>query len=277
MIEPAPAKINLALVVGPLRPDGKHELVTLFERLDLVDDVQLEPAVELAVTGFPEDTIVAAAITAAAEAAGIEPRFHAVLTKRIPVAAGLGGGSSDAAAALRAVNRFLPKPLGREVLHRIATRLGADVPFFLTDGPQLGSGDGSDLAPVAVPRNYTAVLWLPSGERKSSTREIYARFDWREGANGFDERRSELFAAVGRLRSVRDLARLPPNDLARSTRVARLLALGAFRADVSGAGPVLYGLFEEPGDAEKAAGRLATEGQTWVCRPFGGRGAGDTA
>src|SRR5581483_6137280 len=101
---PAHAKINLALVVGPHRPDGKHEVATVLQRLALCDWIDVEPAGELAVEGFPEDTLVAGALRRLAEAAGVEPCWRARIEKHLPVAAGIGGGSSDAATALRLAN-----------------------------------------------------------------------------------------------------------------------------------------------------------------------------
>ena len=92
---PAPAKLNLALVVGPKRADDKHELTTVYQRIDLCDRVALAPGTALAVDGFSEDTLVRRALESLAEAAGTEPSWRARLTKRIPVASGLGGGSSD--------------------------------------------------------------------------------------------------------------------------------------------------------------------------------------
>ncbi len=269
MILQAPAKINLALVVGPVRANGKHELATVFERVDLADEVEVGPADTLQVTGFPEDTIVRAAVEALAAAAAVAPRFSVALTKKIPVASGLGGGSSDAAAVLLEINRRLPRPLPTPTLHAIASEVGADVAFFLADGPQLGTGDGSDLTPLQLPRDYSVVLWHPTGEHKAATREVYRRFDEREGATGFEERRQALLEALTRVRRPRDLALLPPNDLAASPSCERLLALGAFRADVSGAGPVLYGLFDDLDAAGGAAATLAGSGWTRVCRPGG--------
>jgi 4-diphosphocytidyl-2-C-methyl-D-erythritol kinase len=257
----AHAKLNLALVVGPTRPDGKHELVTVFQRLELADTIELEPARALRVEGFAEDTLVRGALEALADAADVEPRWRVRIEKRIPVAGGLGGGSSDAATALRLANATLDAPLPRDRLHELAARLGADVPFFLAEGPQLGRGDGTDLEPLDLPQDYAVLLLLPHGAEKESTGSVYAAFDARDGATGFDERRAALAAALP------DLAALPPNDLASSPLAARLRAEGAFRADVSGAGPTVYGLFATRAEAEAARAELEPLGRLWLTAP----------
>lgn len=268
------AKLNLSLVVGPLLSDEKHEVVTVLQAIDLHDDVTVEPADELAVEGFAEDTLVRAVLEALADAAGVEPCWRAQIEKRIPIAAGLGGGSSDAAAALRLANVLLAEPLLPDALHEIAANLGADVPFFLRDGPQLGTGDGTDLAPLDLPTDYSVLLVLPDSERKTSTAEVYERFDGRRGAEGFDRRRADLLATLDRVTRPQDLAELPPNDLASSSLAADLRVLGAFRADVTGAGPAVYGLFDRPDGASTAERLLATRGQTWLAQPVTrGRGA----
>jgi 4-diphosphocytidyl-2-C-methyl-D-erythritol kinase len=241
----APAKLNLALVVGPLRDDGRHEVATLMTKLELADDVRLEPAPETVVTGFPEDTLVRRALAEL----DVTARVH--IEKRIPVAAGLAGGSSDAAAALKLIAPDDPD------LHTVAARLGSDVPFFLRDGPQVATGAGDELYAVDLPLDFHVVLLLPEGARKSSTAAVYAAFD---GADGFDERRAAVIAA-------RDLAALPPNDLARSPFADELRALGAFRADVTGAGPTVYGLFTEEIDARAAAAALERRGRVWITKP----------
>ncbi len=261
------AKLNLALVVGPLRPDGKHEVATVLQAIDLHDDVEVEPANELAVEGFAEDTLVRAALEALAAAAGVEPRWRARIEKRIPVAAGLGGGSSDAAAALRLANELLAAPLAADALHEVAATLGADVPFFLRDGPQLGTADGTELAPLVLPTDYAVLLVLPEGERKASTAEVYERFDERDGAGGFEQRRADLLAALARVESALDLALLPTNDLATSALADELRALGAFRADVTGAGPGAYGLFERDEQAAAARKALADRGPSVARAP----------
>lgn len=263
----AHAKINLALVVGPLRPDGKHEVVTVLQRVELYDELSLAAARSLSVTGFADDTLVREALVRLAAAARSEPAWEVRIEKRIPVAAGLGGGSSDAAAALRLANESLPTPLADAELHQLAAGIGADVPFFLREGPQLGTGDGTDLTPLDLPLDYWAVLVLPGGEEKPSTAAVYRRFDGRGGARGFEGRRAALLETLATVRRSADLAVLPGNDLAHSALSARLLAEGAFRADVSGAGPAVFGLFLERGAAAVAREALADAGRTWLVAP----------
>ncbi len=260
----AHAKINLALAVGPIRPDGLHEVTTLMQRLELADVLELDDAETLTVEGFAEDTLVRRALESVAEAAGAEARWRVRLEKRIPVAAGLGGGSSDAAAALRLANGALGGPLDASELHRLARALGADVAFFLAEGPQLATGEGSVLEPVALPQDYAVLLLLPHGAVKASTGEIYSDFD---GAEGFADRAECIRALAGSARTGRDLAELPSNDLARSPLAAELLAHGAFRSDVSGAGPTLYGLFDTAAEAERAAAALGHLGASWSLAP----------
>ena len=264
---PAPAKLNLALVVGAPREDGKHEVATVLQRIDLGDRVALTPGSALAVTGFAADTLVRAALLALAQAARVEPLWRATIVKRIPVAAGLGGGSSDAATALRLANETLDRPLPPAALRTLARSLGADVPFFLADGPQLGRGDGSELAPLDLPQDYWILLVLPDGIRKLSTADVYRRFDERGDAAGAPDRFAALEQAVLGIRRPRDLASLPPNDLASSPLAAELRGLGAFRADVSGAGPAVYGLFHHRSAAIAARRALASRGRTWLTVP----------
>ena len=267
MRAPAPAKINLALVVGPTRGDGKHEVVTVYQRVAIADRIDLDPAPALLVEGFDADTLVRGALEALASRAGVEPRWHVRIEKRLPIAAGIGGGSSDAATALRLANATLAEPVSDTDLLELASGLGADVPFFLEDGPRLGTGDGSLLAPLDLPQDFWILLLLPRAHRKPSTAAVYAAFDGRDGAAGFDERRSALLAALDAVRRPRDLAALPPNDLASSPLADELRAAGAFRADVSGAGPAVYGLFHHRQSARAARRALERFGRTWITAP----------
>jgi 4-diphosphocytidyl-2-C-methyl-D-erythritol kinase len=195
------------------------------------------------------------------------PRWRVRIEKQIPVAAGLGGGSSDAATALRLANETLPEPLPDAEVRGLAARIGADVPFFLADGPQLGSGDGSQLEPLELPQDFWVVLVLPRGAAKVSTAEVYAAFDARKGPAGWAERRQTLLDGLAQVERPRDLAALAPNDLASSPLVERMRAAGAFRADVSGAGPAVYGLFHHRRDADAARRALRRLGRTWIAAP----------
>jgi 4-diphosphocytidyl-2-C-methyl-D-erythritol kinase len=264
---PAPAKINLALVVGPLGSEGKHEVSTVLQRVDLADRVAVVRGDRIEVRGFEGDTLVHRALTELAAAAGVSSAWTATITKRIPLASGLGGGSSDAATALRLANETLPSPLPTAALRTLAATLGADVPFFLEDGPQLGGGDGSRLEQLQLPQDYWVVLVLPTDAVKPSTAAVYRAFDDRDGAHGWNERRSRLDAALAEVVRPRDLAGLPPNDLASSPLADELRRLGAFRADVSGAGPVVYGLFHHRRQAEAARRALRGAGTSWLTVP----------
>ena len=263
----APAKVNLALIVGPQRHDGRHELMTVYQRIGIADRIDVAPADRMRVDGFADDTLVRNALERLAAHAAVEQRWHAKIEKHVPVAAGLGGGSSDAATALRLANETLNEPLSEEELHDVAADLGADVPFFLVDGPRLGSGDGTTLAPLDLPQDFWILLVLPRAAQKQSTASVYAAFDERNGADGWDDRRAALLDALDRVRRPRDLASLPANDLASSPLAAELTALGAFRADVSGAGPTVYGLFHHEAHAKAAKRALRRAGRTWLTAP----------
>jgi len=229
----------------------------------LSDRLTVQRAPDIRVEGFDGDTLVGRALERVADGSG----FRAQITKRIPVAAGLGGGSSDAATALRLANSLRSDPLPDDELLAAARELGADVPFFLVDGPQLGVGDGTELTALDLPQDYWVVLVLPSGATKSSTGEVFAAFDARGGEAGYEERRASLLALLDDVRRPRAFAALPPNDLVASPLAAQLLELGAFRADVTGAGPTVYGLFLHEDAARAAQRRMSPKGRTWVTAP----------
>jgi 4-diphosphocytidyl-2-C-methyl-D-erythritol kinase len=263
----ATAKINLALVVGPSGDDGRHEVTTVLQRIDLCDRIAVSSAQSLTVRGFPEDTLVQGALISLAKAVGVEPSWAVRIVKRIPAAAGLGGGSSDAATALRLANETLGDPLSTAELSVLASELGADVPFFLAPGPQLGEGDGARLRAVDLPQDYWVVLVLPADTSKRSTGAVYEAFDARGGAEGHEHRRTALLRTLAEVRRPRDLASLPPNDLASSPLAQDLRDLGAFRADVTGAGPAVYGLFQHRAEAQRARRSLRSRGRTWLVVP----------
>jgi len=265
-VAPAYAKLNFALVVGPRRSDGLHEVATVIQRIGVADRIALDPATDVEVTGFPGDTLVSAAL-ASLQAARPGNGWSARIEKEIPVAAGLGGGSSDAAVALRLANDTLDHPLDEVDLHELAATLGADVPFFLTPAPKLARGTGTELSPLELPQDFAVLVLLPHGPQKASTGSVYEAFDERRGERGFEERLASLLRELDDIAGPRDLAALPGNDLAASPLVCELERAGAFRAGVTGAGPALYGLFEDRSAAAAAADKLSGLGATWVTEP----------
>jgi 4-diphosphocytidyl-2-C-methyl-D-erythritol kinase len=268
---PAAAKINLALVVGPRRADGLHQVVNVMQRVDLCDSVEVETAETIRVDGFRKDTLVRAALAKLASASGTNDGWKVRLQKRIPLAAGLGGGSADAATALVLANDTLASPVPAGELAGVAAEVGADVPFFLTPGPKLAEGAGEGLRPLELPQDYWVVIALPRSARKGSTAEIYRRFDELGGAAGFDDRRAALLDALASVRRPRVFVSFPSNDLAqaagRPALVDELVDRGAFRADVSGAGPAVYGLFHHRADAAGAARALRRSARVWLVAP----------
>jgi 4-diphosphocytidyl-2-C-methyl-D-erythritol kinase len=268
---PAPAKINLALVVGPRRADGLHEVVNVMQRVDLCDTVEVEPAARLQIEGFRKDTLVTSTLMKLSAAAGENGGWKVRLDKRIPLSAGLGGGSADAAAALSLANTTLSSPLEDQQLEDLAVEVGSDVPFFLSPGPKLAEGAGEYLRPLELPQDFWIVLALPRRAKKVSTAAVYERFDALGGEEGFAERRVALLDALGSARRPRDFAAFPPNDLAlaagRPKLVDELTARGAFRADVTGAGPAIYGLFHHRADAARAARAIRHSARVWLVAP----------
>jgi 4-diphosphocytidyl-2-C-methyl-D-erythritol kinase len=184
-----PAKLNLQLAVGPPRADGYHDLVTVFHAVSLFDQVTVEPAGRdgVRVTGEGADRVPAgqdnlalravAALRAAVRASGTgAPGAQVTISKRIPVAAGLAGGSADAAAALVACNELWAAGLTQQQLSEVAATVGSDVAFALLGGTAVGRGRGEQLTPALVPATqYHWVLAFADGQL--STPEVYAALD----------------------------------------------------------------------------------------------------
>jgi 4-diphosphocytidyl-2-C-methyl-D-erythritol kinase len=182
-----PAKVNLQLAVGPVRADGYHSLVTVFHAVSLFDEVTVRAAGRTSVVVIGEDAaavptdktnLACKAVAALAMAAGRRPREAAVrieIRKRIPVAAGLAGGSADAAAALVACNELWRTGLSQRELVEIAAGLGSDVPFSLVGGTAVGRGRGEELTPALAAGSYHwALAFAHTG---LSTAQVYATCD----------------------------------------------------------------------------------------------------
>ncbi|MBU1275623.1 MAG: 4-(cytidine 5'-diphospho)-2-C-methyl-D-erythritol kinase [Proteobacteria bacterium] len=271
----APAKVNLLLRVLGLRPDGYHELATLMQPLDLADTLTVRlgaPGLSL-ICGRPElagqDNLVLAAARAYYAALGREPAAAFELIKRIPVAAGLGGGSSDAAAALLALNALHQGALEPSHLARLAAGLGADVPFFLAGCTAWCTGIGQRVAPWPDFPSLHFVLINPGFAL--STAHVYQQFDfyWTNPPEPIRIRRP--------LRKARSFGPLLANDLEEvSLREYPILGhikealrkAGAEGCLMSGSGPTVFGVFADATQAGTAAQRLRAEGRWWVrsCR-----------
>ena len=255
----APAKINLCLLVGPVRPaDGRHELVSVMDTVSLADDLVLEPGDgpddEVLCPGLEGPNLVAAALQAfrARTGWGGAP-VRVTVTKRIPVAGGMAGGSADAAAALR----LLAAHAGAgdaTLLEEIAAGLGADVPSQVRGGRVLATGAGERLEPAGPGRPY-GVLVLPVGAALP-TAAVYERAD-----AGRLRTMDELAEARERLRAQDVLAAAVGNDLQAPARalcpaidgaLADAAAAGADEILVSGSGPTVLGLFIGDGGARRA-------------------------
>jgi 4-diphosphocytidyl-2-C-methyl-D-erythritol kinase len=284
-----PAKINLYLAVGPLRPDGYHDLVTVFQAVSLYDEVIATPAhtLTLAVSGegapglpVDERNLAWRAATLLAARTGVEPAVHLDLAKGIPVAGGLAGGSADAAATLVACDALWGTGLGREELQELAAELGSDVAFGLVGGTALGTGRGERLTPVLSGGRWHWVFGVAHGGL--STPAVYRELDRLRAATGTEseaahheplaiEPASGLMNAL-RLHDPEQLGRLLANDLQPAALSLRpelrqtLRAagdLGALGAVVSGSGPTCALLARSEEHAVRLAAALAGAG---VCR-----------
>jgi len=260
----APAKINLYLEVGPPRPDGYHPVRTVLQTVELCDLVEMEvtdggDGLQLTVEGDApsgEDNLCHRAAAAFLAATGLRMGIKIRLTKRIPQAAGLGGGSSDAAAVLRILNFLASEAMGREELLRTAASLGMDTPFFLVGGTALGEGRGERITPLVQAPPLPVLLINPGAGL--ATGEVYGRFDL-SGVDGpLTQHPGSLIAALPG-GDTRVIAPLLYNSLQRAAcelmpEVGALLekaaAAGAAGALVSGSGPTVFIL---AGDDEQAA------------------------
>jgi 4-diphosphocytidyl-2-C-methyl-D-erythritol kinase len=290
----APAKVNLGLFVGSARTsDGRHELVTVMQSISLADELRLTPAAAgaaedevscPAVPGPPGRNLAAAALRSFRAATGWDaPPVRLEIAKRVPLAAGLGGGSADAAATLRLARHA--SGLGdEELLRELGAALGADVPALLTPGRWLAAGAGERLHRLPDPSPRLELLLLPLAS-ELPTASVYAEADrLGPGREGYElvERYQQLLAAFGRGVPLPDDEQLLVNDLqpaavslcppvAEALMAAR--TAGAEQVLVSGSGPTVVGLFERtrpcsraaPGPAERAAARLRGRMPAPIC------------
>jgi len=265
LTSPARAKINLCLFVGPRRADGRHEVVTLMDSLELCDDVRLilnPPGVlsdQVSCPGVQGPNLAAAALAAFREKTGWDgPPVRLEIVKRIPIAGGMAGGSADAAAALRLAAEAAGLD-DRRWLEDIAAGLGADVPSQVRGGLMLATGIGARLRPLHDRLDYSVVVMPVDAELHVA--DVYAeadRLDVPRDALGLARSLTRVQAALSSetvLERVQNDLQDPARSLCPDIDVAleAALAAGADHAIVSGSGPTVLALFYEQGHRERAA------------------------
>ena len=258
----APGKVNLSLFVGARRPDGLHPLVSVVQAVTLADELTLEPAPgdsdEVICPGVPGENLAARTLAAFRAATGWDaPPQRLTIVKRLPIAAGMGGGSADAAATLRLAAEAAGG-VDPALLHELAVALGADVPSLLAPGRVLMTGAGEHIETLPDAEPFGLVI-VPSADALC-TPAVYAEFDRR----GAPRASAELEARAAAARA----GELPPpvNDLQDAARalcpaidavLADVEASGPAVAMVSGSGPTVFGLFDDPAEARAAIAALA--------------------
>jgi 4-diphosphocytidyl-2-C-methyl-D-erythritol kinase len=275
----AHAKVNLDLRVLGVRLDGYHELRTVFQTIELHDILVCEErpgalVLKCRTPGVPLDSSnlvwkAATALWAALGRAGDVCDTQITFEKQIPVEAGLGGGSADAAAALLALAR-LWGGAAMSLLREVAGGIGSDVPFFLSGGTALGLGRGEEIYPlVDLPRHFVALVRPPFGV---STREAYGWYDEDRAAGVREQGRElQLLPVPWPSRAAQMVNDLEPPVVRRHAEIgtlkAQLKEAGAIAATMSGSGSAVFGLFRTRSAAEKAVRPLCRNGvRGWVTR-----------
>lgn len=268
----APAKLNVRLKVTGRRPDGYHELVSIMVPVGLYDQLELQMTsdgdINIACQGFPspsnEENLACRAARAFFAKIGVNDGVSMRLTKSIPVAAGLGGGSSDAACVLKALDRHYSFPLTAEALAELALGLGADVPFFLLETPCIARGIGEVLEPIENwPKLWYVIITPPI---RVSTSWVYGSLNV-SGASSELELTTEAYQYIITYLKKKPLAIAPlmENDLEQVTAarfptigtIKQLLAeAGAEGVLMSGSGPSVFGVFQSEDAAVRAKAAL---------------------
>ena len=263
--ERANAKVNLTLAVGTKRPDGYHEVETVMTAVDLFDTVTVsrhpgirdELICDPPVTERPEDNLCMKALRVFFQELGVKEDFVTItLQKRIPTQAGLGGGSSDAAAVLRGLRTLYAPDMTDTRLEEMAAELGSDVPYFIRGGTAAATGRGERLAPLPPMPECWYVIVKP--EESHSTAAMYAAIDSVKAERGADSQCMRQGLAAGDLRQIaaglsNDFQQVLPEGSAVPAIVRSLREQGALNAQVTGSGSAVYGLFRHRKDAEAAA------------------------
>jgi len=271
------AKLNLSLDVLGRRPDGYHELITVFQAISLHDDVRVEIREERGITidvqgaDVPpgRDNLAWRAAKAYRQMRGWPEGASIRLTKRIPAAAGLGGGSADAAAVIKALYEVDPDERSDPDFGRLAAGLGADVPFCMMGATAIGYGRGDEL--IYLPDLPHCWIALVKPELSVSTGEAYPMLEPRDFTDG--DRADSMADAIHADAEIEEIARFVGNAFARPLTQrwpvfgdlkGRLGDAGALAAEITGSGSTVFGIFTVASQAEAVVAELSADG-LWAC------------
>lgn len=276
------AKINLGLNVLGKRPDGYHDLESIFLEVDLCDDVLITAASTVtlechpSVTGSVQDNLAfKAALLLQNALSAPDKGAKIVLTKRIPTGGGLGGGSSDAAAVLKGLYELwthqpASTPEALAILHPLAAQLGSDVPFFLTGGVAYVTGRGTEISPLPVSVPWTVLLVLPDIHIATSTAYSTLGITQRVDNQGLDRLLRQVLENNGdgihQFKNDFESTIFAQHPLL-STISRKLTDNGAIYAAMSGSGSTMYGLFTSVENAVAARSAFPNH-VTYICRPI---------
>lgn len=265
------AKVNIGLDVLRRRPDGYHELKMIMQTVDIFDDLtferEREPGIRLRIEGADlpadENNLVYRAAALMMEERQIKEGVAITVTKRIPIAAGMAGGSADAAAAMRGLNALFEMGYATEALRELGVRLGADIPYCITGGTMLSEGIGEVLTPLPAPPECYLVVAKP--DMDVSTAFVYQNLradslPFHPDIDGMVKALAagDLGGITDRMGNVLETVTVPAYPVIDRIKT-RMRELGAENALMSGSGPTVFGIYKEQETAKKAAAIIREE------------------
>jgi 4-diphosphocytidyl-2-C-methyl-D-erythritol kinase len=273
------AKINLCLYVLKEREDGYHEIFSVMQAIDLHDrltlhKIQKEIVIRCDHSDVPKDenNLAYQAADLLFKERNLKGGVRIDIEKQIPVSAGLGGGSSNAAFTLKGINQLFDLKLSNQKLHLIGSRIGSDVPFFLYSGQAMAKGRGEKIVPIRLYRDYWLVLVCPN--LMISTKTVYqnVKIDLTAGKSfinlNFCDNKDGFFNSLRQFNN--DLEKVVINRHRIISHIKKTLEnSGAIKSSMSGSGPAVYGLFEKKPQAEEVARKLTRgDWQIFLTRPI---------
>ena len=276
------AKINLCLYVLKEREDGYHEIFSVMQAIDLYDQLTLHKTekgivIECGHPDVPKDekNLAYQAADLLFKEKNFQGGVRIDIEKKIPVSAGLGGGSSNAAFTLKGINQLFDLKLSFQKLHSLGSRIGSDVPFFLYSGQAVAQGRGEKILPISLYRDYWLVLVCPN--LMISTERVYGdvKIDLTEDKSFINleicDNKDGFFRTLTQFHN--DLEKVVVNRYAMISQIKETLEkFGAIKSSMSGSGPTVYGVFEKKSQAEEVTKRLSEgDWQIFLTQPIPGK------